>query len=270
MTLARFAKALGMAGPVLLLFATILLSDRADAAFNNASLNGTCGFGLESVSSGGKTSGGIGLFTFDGSGNLSGKVAAADNSGEVFTDFTTFSGGTYSVNSDGTGTASFSGNGTSVSLSFVIDNRGNEVRGILGNTGKAGFFRCEMQSALAVATEGDSNLNGKYGFLFVEDGTQSAGQLSGTSAAIGVVSLDGSGHLNGNVAVSTAGDSAVAPFTSFTGTYTFNVNTLTGSLAFTVNGIQFTMPFAVGRRFTEIRAINSATNVAGIFEARLQ
>ena len=104
----------------------------------------------------------------------------------------------------------------------------------------------------------------------MEDGTQSAGQLSGTSAAIGVVSLDGSGHLNGNVAVSTAGDSAVASFTSFTGTYTFNVNTLTGSLAFTVNGIQFTMPFVVGRRFTEIRAINSATNVAGIFEARLR
>ncbi|MGO9451675.1 MAG: hypothetical protein ACLQDV_11635 [Candidatus Binataceae bacterium] len=264
----RIALALSLAG----FFVSQLLSPAgAAAAFSNASLNGTCGLSVVALNGSGTSNVVVGVLTFDGSGNLSGQVSAADNSGDAFTPFTAISGGSYSVNNDGTGNATFSIGGGANNISFAIDDSNSEIRGIDQKSGKASYFRCRMQTAVS-AISGTSNLSGTYAFLFAEDAGTSSVTTMGSSVAAGIIALDGAGHLSGNAAFNTTSASSFQPFSTFTGgTYTFNPTALTGSMTFTPQGgPTFTFPFTVSDSFSQLRGMDSAGNVAGSFQAQLQ
>src|SRR5208282_1454802 len=265
----RIALALSLAG----FFISLLFSPSGAAAvaFSNASLNGTCGLSDVSLSGSGTNNAVIGVLTFDGSGDLSGEVSSADNSGDAFTPFTAISGGSYSVNADGTATATFSIGGGAINLSFAIDQSNSEIRGIDSKTGKAAYFRCRMQTAVS-ASSGTSNLSGTYAFLFAEDAGTSSVTTMGSSVAAGIITLDGADHLSGNAAFNSTSASSFQAFSTFSGgTYMFNPTTHIGSMTFTPQGgPTFTFPFTVSDSFSQLRGIDSAGNVAGSFQAQLQ
>jgi hypothetical protein len=92
---------------------------------------GSYGFTLTQTYDGGNAPGAlIGVATFDGAGNVtsSSTIVQVDGNPQATTVQVSQSGqtsGTYTVNADGTGTMTFSGNGGRTQISFVITDGGS-------------------------------------------------------------------------------------------------------------------------------------------------
>ena len=80
---------------------------QASSGFSNSNLNGTYAYSGNGVGAGNLAESAVGVVTADGKGNISAGESTA-NIGGTICHLTSISG-TYSVNSDGTGTASITG-----------------------------------------------------------------------------------------------------------------------------------------------------------------
>jgi hypothetical protein len=121
-----------------------------DAQCTNANLTGNYAGTLSGFVAPGKSTKGnevpwvvVGLVTFDGAGNVSFSYAGAINGG-IFTNQT--SSGTYTVNSDCTGSVSFTaGDGAGTNGNVVIIGGGTEAFGVITNAGSSATFDFKKQ-----------------------------------------------------------------------------------------------------------------------------
>jgi hypothetical protein len=104
------------------LCAWVLLLSAPALAFDNSNVSGSYAFQLNKFGTCPNQSVIVGLFTFDGAGNASGKFTNySSNKGGTGPKVSTGTAtGTYTVNSDGTGTINFTSPDT-VTLAFTID-----------------------------------------------------------------------------------------------------------------------------------------------------
>jgi len=197
-------------------------------AFNNGSLKGSYSFLVAEWTSSSSVSAfnSLGVMTFDGAGNLSGSYTA-NFAGTVVTG--TFSG-TYSVNSNGTGSMSYeiSGYGT-VTTAFVVDASTKNLQ-LLQTTCPSGGCGNWVNSGTAIAQVSTSfsnaSLKGVYGRLlnkWTPDPNQPA------QANVGVATWDGAGKLKVSDTDNTAG---TVTTDTWKGTYSVNSDG-TGSFAVT-------------------------------------
>jgi hypothetical protein len=247
--------------------------------FNNASLAGSCALSFASIDQSG-TSTAVGLLTFDGVGGLTGSLSVNDTGVGDFKDFTAITGGTYSVSVDGTGSATFTLNGKSKTVDFIIDGYTNagvfELDGIDTKANKPGYLKCHSQNPVTLPTA-LSLVAAPYGVLFVED----AGGATSTVAVgrIGFTAVSSSGTVvtgtvSGDLASNTSGAPGFTDFQSFTnGTYTFDTSTATGSMTFTIPGrsAPSTLPFVAYTTFSKLRGLDGTTGgVSGVIVATIQ
>jgi hypothetical protein len=156
---------------------------------------------------------GLGRFTADGAGSIDSGVLDGKIGGSVFED-TAFTG-TYSVSSNGRGTATLSTIFGDANIAFYMVSGGK-------------MFFVEVDS-LAVARgtflgqEGrpfsNSSISGSFGFFIVGNRTAFEANLFALS---GQLTADGVGAISGTVDANDKG--ALSPDTPFTGTYTISSN----------------------------------------------
>jgi hypothetical protein len=105
-----------------LLCAWVLLLSAPAAAFDNSSISGSYAFQLNKFGTCSNLSVLVGLFTFDGAGNASGKFTSySSNKGGAGPKVSTGTAtGTYTVNTDGTGRINLTSPNT-VKFAFAID-----------------------------------------------------------------------------------------------------------------------------------------------------
>jgi hypothetical protein len=109
--------------------------------FSASDLSGNCAFRL--IANTGQTAVLVGTIGFDGSGNVSGSVlqnATGGMGGSTFAQFT----GTYTANSDGTGTISFSSGGTTYDIAYAANAGPGLLQWILYDTGTPGIGQCSF------------------------------------------------------------------------------------------------------------------------------
>ena len=185
--------------------------EKQDAsAFSNSALNGGYSFGFDGISSSGAMSA-AGRFTADGAGNISAGVEDINDAGVVSTNigFT----GTYSVASNGRGTATFTSSlGTSQFSFYVV------------SASKAHFVSLDFVPAVIGAAEGqqgsffsNSSVSGDYALLFGEVST------SGTVVSAGRLTADGFGGISAGV-IDENDAGTVSGNIAFTGTYHVSSN----------------------------------------------
>lgn len=187
---------------------------RHDRECSEASLNGNYGWMLNGTIFGRGFIGGIGVYSFDGNGNLSthGTVAFEDT-GLGHPNFT----GTYTVKPDCTGSLNHP---MGLPHEIVIIDGGKEILEIAAESDRVMTWVSKKQG-LEECTE--ASLNGSYGLI--GHGTNVA---RGLEVAVGVITFDGSGHWS--LAVTEVHlDTDVEHITNPNGTYTVNPD-CTGSL----------------------------------------
>jgi len=204
-------------------------------AFSNGSLKGSYGVLLNqwnSHFSSSKPFALVGVFDFDGAGNLSISSFTKNDGGTV----TTGTGsGTYSVKNNGTGSMSitlFEG-GT---FSIVIDAKGNGFQMILTSSGT------DILSGTAVATGGSSfsnaSLKGGYESLFVN---WTSAQNASTENDLGIFTFDGVGKVTASLTQDRAGKVTTV---KASGTYSVNSDG-SGSMTLTAKQGSITLAFAI-------------------------
>lgn len=113
----------------------------APPPFSAASLTGSCAFRL--IANNGQTVVVVGTIAFDGSGNVSGSIlqnATGGSGGSTFAQFT----GTYTANSDGTGTITFPWGGTNYDIAYAANSGPGVLQWILTNSGTPGIGQCSF------------------------------------------------------------------------------------------------------------------------------
>ncbi|MCI0404181.1 MAG: hypothetical protein L0212_11785 [Acidobacteria bacterium] len=180
---------------------------------------------------------------FDGAGGITGGTGSANFASSVVPNILV-SGGTYAVNTDCTGTMSFSVNVPPflVELDFVIVDNGNEFRFVdtkptlvESGSGKRMLLDCNVGSP-------DSLLDGTYGLLYSghwypSPPTASTPAQPGVAAFFPAVfahnlDFDGAGLITGGVGSRNIGTLVRRNISIGSGTYTVNPN-CTGHLTFT-------------------------------------
>jgi len=187
-------------------------------AFNNGSLKGSYGFlaAKWTSDSSENAEGDVGVMTFDGAGNVSGSFTL-NEAGNVQT--ATFSG-TYSVQSNGTGSISLTvENKFNVTLAFVIDASTKNFQFLQTNCG-GGSCGNWVNSGTAIAQVSTSfsnaSVKGAYGWLtnkWTSDPNQQA------EAVVGVATFDGAGNMKVSATDNTAGTVRTG---KLSGTYSVN------------------------------------------------
>ncbi|HKM98902.1 MAG TPA: hypothetical protein VJX23_00195 [Candidatus Binataceae bacterium] len=128
----------------------LALSAAPSWAFSAATLMGNCSFSFSESKSDGATNVAVGLYSFDGAGNLiaSTSVVSNNGTGETFNDFANIQSGSYTVNGNGTGTLTINSGGADT-YNIVIDEvsggLAKEVRFLSQSSGKAGLSICRFQ-----------------------------------------------------------------------------------------------------------------------------
>jgi len=191
--------------------------------------SGSFGFVLNATFSNPSTQGGaaiLGLMNFDGAGNATGPYtlelgSVGDGQPRTITgNFT----GTYSSNSDGTGTVSIVlDNGLNLTLAMVIDNRGHSLQ--LAVTNCSGSTICDPTGAV-VSGVGEAEFNGPVHpiherFLNGSYGLQGTKSSPAPSTEVGVWSFDGAGNVSISDTFVGAVDGSVQSGTE-SGTYSVN------------------------------------------------
>jgi len=242
----------------LLVFVTVVLVLSAQATtFNNASLHGSYAFlGSRWTADVNVPQGGvIGVMTFDGVGNVTESYTGMVNGSLIAGTFT----GTYTVNTNGTGTIAFS---PGWQWAFVINSTSAKIaHGIqlllvtnLGDN-EVGTSTALLQSSTA-KTYTMATLKGNYSFQ-ADEWTADASQP--IYAGNGLFTFDGKGNVKGSSSSMEGGGTLQTQ--TFTGTYTVNsdgigtislstgtqyvlvLNTATGALA---DGLQIVQTNTTG------------------------
>ena len=213
-------------------------------AFNNGSLKGSYSFLMVKWTSTSSESAWnvLGIMTFDGAGNLSGSFTE-NQAGTVSTG--TLSG-TYSVNSNGTGSMSFTCTGCSgtVTIAFTVDASTKNIQLLETDCSNKPCDYVNSGTAIAqVSTSfSDASLKGAYGRLlnkWTPDPKQAA------QANVGVATFDGAGKMKTSETDNTAG---TVTTDTWKGTYSVNSDG-TGS---------FTVTDSKGNKVTAALVVNSA------------
>jgi len=113
----------------------------ATAQFSAASLSGDCAFRL--IANNGETAVVVGTVAFDGNGNVSGSVLQNSTGGSGGSSFAQFTG-TYTANSDGTGTITFASGGTTYDIAYAANSGPGVLQWILTNSGSPGIGQCSF------------------------------------------------------------------------------------------------------------------------------
>ena len=194
-------------------------------AFNNGSLKGSYSFLMAKWTSTSSENAWnvLGIITFDGVGDVSGSYTE----NEAGTLSTGTLSGTYSVNSNGTGSITLT-TPSGVTIALVIDASTKNIQLLETDCSKKPCDYVNSGAAIAQVSTSFSNasLKGAFGWLtnkWTSDPSQQA------EAQIGLASFDGAGHMKVTGTDNTAG--TVTTF-KVTGTYSVNSDG-TGSYALT-------------------------------------
>jgi hypothetical protein len=129
---------IGIATKVALLVFLAAWATPARASCSNSTLKGDYGFTITGQILGGPLAGpvtGVAITHFDGAGNLTQEDFVVHN-GVAGTSFQTGETGTYTVNSDCTGSAVINiPSSPAINLMFVVVKRGKEIRTVVSNSG---------------------------------------------------------------------------------------------------------------------------------------
>lgn len=191
---------------------------------SDANVTGKYGFVGNGLDKNGSPISFIGYINADGKGTFKGTETVSDN-GSVFTNLPI--SGTYSVNSDctGSGTTKVKGQKGIDHIALVVLSGGKNLQSVSTDapTVQAGKAQAEGKVTCTLA-----GLKGSYG-------VEAAGVFLGVGAVAldGLFVLDGSGNISGKESGSIAGTIFTAQTVS--GTYTVNAN-CTGTFAVTVLG----------------------------------
>jgi fibronectin-binding autotransporter adhesin len=171
--------------------------------FSNASLNGQYAFEMSGTDGNGNFIARVGTFTANGSGSISAAIEDVNDGGSA--NFVQFTGGTYTIGSDGRGTLSLTGGGTlsnglglNIALSSTKSGLAVQTDGFATSSGS---FDLQTASAFSLPS-----ITGQYTFDL-------AGLDLGTGAPLSLVgefAMNGGGGLTGGF-VDTNDGSAAAP-----------------------------------------------------------
>jgi len=208
--------------------------------FGNGSLQGSYSVLLNKWTSdtGRKPEALVGVFGFDGAGNVTITSFTDNNGGTITTGTGT---GTYSVKANGTGTMPVTlSNGDSGTFSIVLDAKGKGFQMMLTTCSQG--CGTNVLSGTAVATGGSSfsnaSLKGGYEFLTVK---WTWSQSTDSQNALGIFTFDGAGKVKAALTQDRAGTVTTI---KATGSYSVNSDG-SGSMALTGKQGSITFAFAI-------------------------
>jgi hypothetical protein len=207
---------------VVLSFVTMALAISAQAAsFSQASLKGSYSFSENkwTTDPGAHQFGMVGVMRFDGAGNVTGSATTVANGVSSTGDL----GGTYTVNSNGTGVIDI----TTIFLSSGEEQYAITLNSAVGGVAQ-GFQFIETLNAVYLVTGTASLLSttarnysvaSVYGTFAIQYNTLTADPDIYEEGGIGILTLDGKGNIKGSL---TDKDSGGLHTPTLTGTYTVN------------------------------------------------
>lgn len=219
-----------------------------NAGFSNSSLNGQYVFEMSGEDFNGGLIARVGSFNANGSGTISAAVEDVNDAGSFST--VQFTGGTYSIGTDGRGTLTLTGGslGGALGLNIALSStKGGVVLQTDGNAASSGSFDLQTSSAFSL-----TNISGQYSFdLSGQDGSGAPLSVAGEFAANG-----GGGLTGGIVDVndgSQAGPSPTAPVPTATFVLDPTFGASNGRGTVTINGqaVVFYMVDGTRLRFLE-------------------
>jgi hypothetical protein len=209
--------------PLVMFVALMIGGPVAQAACNNASVNGVYGITSVGLNGSGQPASSVDQITADGNGNLTGSSTKSIDGTIVTFTFT----GTYKIKANCTGTAIFKNqDGMTEHDNIALDNA-NKGAFLIQTDSK----HVQSSIALAQGTATCTNLGVKHAYATELTGIVLA---VGQVALVGQVTLDGKGSLTGTETLSLNG--AITSSVPVTGTYQINSN-CTGSAAITPRGL---------------------------------
>ncbi len=215
---------------------------------NNSMLHGQYAFSFSGQSrSSGAVISGVGTFTADGNGNITGTQDANIGNGSRTFNFN----GKYTVGTDLRGTAILTGLQVCPNWQFTMLNSSHALLTCF-DTGNTASGAIDVQDPTAFSL---AKLTGKYVFSL-----SGAGVNSGVSAIAGDWSMDGQGALTGEVDVNDT--LALAIDRPLTGTYTVNSNsrgTMALSTPYGTQNFVFYVVSATDLKLLESDALTSTT-----------
>jgi hypothetical protein len=247
----------------------------APAVFGNVSLSGGCGLNFVSTDSSNSTI--LGVLDFNGAGGLSGNIITNSTASSAAPSFTAInSGGTYRVFSDGTMQADFSTGGgllppvlgtpvTTYSFTGAITfptggEPDFELRLLNRASGTAGTGVCRAQLGPGPSFT-DSSITGTCGLNFAL--VNSSGVVA---AATGLMTFDGSGGLQGDMAFNTTSSSGPPVFNAFSSGANYAVSSDgTANLNFSIGSQPFSYAGVIDKKSSgyEVRLLDKAKGTAG-------
>jgi len=213
-----FSRGFVQVGILIFLVVAIALPAQA-VTFNNASLKGSYSFltNLWTANTSTNQFAMVGVLTFDGAGNVSGSYTSISHD----TVQTGTLGGTYTVNSNGTGTITFTTGSTAqfaITLNSTAAGLAHGVQLLQTNDSNNEIISgTALLQATTAGTYSVASLKGNFAFQYnprTVDGTLSE------DGGIGIFSFDGKGNVKTSITNIFGG--ALFTNTGLTGTYTVN------------------------------------------------
>ena len=231
--------------------------------FSNSSLNGQYAFEMSGTDANGNFIARVGTFTANGSGTISAAIEDVNDAGAA--NFVQFTGGTYTISSDGRGTLSFTGggslsNGLGLNIALSSTKSGLAVQ-TDGFATSSGSFDLQTASAFSLPS-----ITGQYSFDLAGLDLTTGAPLS----LVGEFAVNGGGGLTAGF-VDTNDGSAAAPVgptpltpSSFQMDATFGSSSGRGTAS--VNGQTLVFYIVDGTRLRFIEADAIAQTVGDAFQ----
>jgi hypothetical protein len=208
----------------LVVAAVLVLGLAAWGQCSNANVTGKYGYSASGLDKSGNPISFIGFIKADGKGAFTGTETGSDN-GTVFTNIP--GSGTYSINSDctGSGTSKFKGQKTINHFALVVASGGKNLQTLSTDAPNVQTGTVQAQGKVTCTAAG---LKGTFAI-------EASGVFLGVGAVAldGLLTLDGKGNITGSESGSIAG--SIFSGQSASGTYTVASN-CTGTMAVTVLG----------------------------------
>jgi hypothetical protein len=228
--------------------------------FTNSSLNGQYAFEMSGLDLNGRMLARVGTFTANGSGTITAAIEDV-NDGGAFS-FVQFSGGTYSIGSDGRGTLTLNGGGSlggglGLSISLSSTSTGLAVQAD-GNATSSGSFDLQTASAFSLPS-----ITGQYAFDLSGQDTNGAplslvGEFGASSGTVSGGNVD----TNDASAAAPTGPTALSA-TTFQMDATFGSSSGRGSV--TLNGQTLAFYIVDGTRLRFLEEDTVAETVGDAF-----
>ena len=223
-----FSRRFLRAGVLIFMMIALALSAQA-ATFSKASLKGSYGFLINRWTANGNTNqfAVVGVMTFDGAGNVT--ASGTEIKGGVFQ--AGVLGGTYTVNSNGTGAINFTTGENPPQFAIALNSTAAGVAHsvqllVTGDNDNEVVSGTALLQSASAESYSVASLKGNFALQF---NTWTADVNEAQNGAVGVISLDGKGNLKGSATSMYLG----VPYpTNITGTYIVNSDG-TGSMSLT-------------------------------------